>query len=805
MDKEFEKVYMEQHDREMTWRIHKLVFFAILIAPVFYILTKLGIFHMTYRGIIMYMVYTGGTWLFVEVLLRFKCYIVTKYLQLLFLTLLIAAISSDANFGIYLTYFAIPLVSCVYFDWTLTLLISIAGYVGMIGFLYPRAIKIVELNKVNVADAFTYFESIGIGYSIEYIFMMSFAIMVVYHGREIRKNYFETQKDKLSAESASVAKTSFLANMSHEIRTPINAIIGMNEMILRESREKTIVHYADNIKNASKNLLALINDVLDFSKVESGKMEIVEAAYQTSSMLNDLVNMIQPRINERGLNFKLDIDEQIPCELYGDEVRIRQVVTNLLTNAAKYTEQGSVTLKMRCTRLPKENVIRLDVAVIDTGIGIRKADQEQLFQTFQRVDMQKNHKVEGTGLGLALSKQLLELMGSRLLLDSEYGRGSAFFFGIEQKIVDDSPIGDYKKMYERSLINSTRYHETFQAPNARILVVDDTRMNLEVCRGLLKKTRIQIDTADSGMECLNMIMRQQYHIIFLDHKMPGMDGVECLQRMRERGILEGSGTRVIALTANAVSGAREFYMERGFDDYLSKPIQGEKLEEIICQYLPPQLLCIPKTEEMDEEVENVSMPAIDGINIEDAMRFAGGDQLSYINTLRLYYDEYETKHDKLKTFFEERNAAEYQIVVHSVKSTSKQIGANDLSEQARILEEAADNGTLFERAVLHVEMLEKFDALCGQIKEVLAAFEEEKEGTELLPVTPEQLREFCKSLQESVYAYDIEEIQQKIHALCTYDYLADIKNSIQKAADDFDYDAVTDELIRLEQLLPKEC
>lgn len=805
MDKEFEKEYMEKHDREMTWRIHKLVFFAIFIAPIFYILTKLEIFHMTYRGIIMYTVYAGGTWLLVEVLLRFKCYIVTKYLQLLFLTLLIAAISSDANFGIYLTYFAIPLVSCIYFDWTLTLLISIAGYIGMIGFLYPRAIKIVELNKVNVADAFTYFESIGIGYSIEYIFMMSFAIMVVYHGREIRKNYFETQKDKLSAESASVAKTSFLANMSHEIRTPINAIIGMNEMILRESREKTIVHYADNIKNASKNLLALINDVLDFSKVESGKMEIVEAAYQTSSMLNDLVNMIQPRINERGLNFKLDIDEQIPCELYGDEVRIRQVVTNLLTNAAKYTEQGSVTLKMRCTRLPQGNMIRLDVAVIDTGIGIRKADQEQLFQTFQRVDMKKNHKVEGTGLGLALSKQLLELMGSRLLLDSEYGRGSAFFFGIEQKIVDDSPIGDYKKMYERSLINSTRYHETFQAPNARILVVDDTRMNLEVCRGLLKKTRIQIDTADSGMECLNMIMRQQYHIIFLDHKMPGMDGVECLQRMRERGILEGSGTRVIALTANAVSGAREFYLERGFDDYLSKPIQGEKLEEIICQYLPPQLLCIPKTEEVAEEVENVSMPAIDGINIEDAMRFAGGDQLAYINTLRLYYDEYETKHDKLKTFFEERNAAEYQIVVHSVKSTSKQIGANDLSEQARILEEAADNGTLFERAVLHVEMLEKFDALCGQIKETLAAFEEEKEETELLPVTPEQLRDFCKSLQESVDAYDIDEIQQKIHALCTYDYLADIKNGIQKAADDFDYDAVTDELIRLERLLPKEC
>ena len=603
------------------------------------------------------------------------------------------------------------------------------------------------------------------------------------------------------ATAAAKAKSSFLANMSHEIRTPINAVIGMNEMILRESRERVIVRYATNIKNASKSLLALINDILDFSKIESGKMELIDTTYQISSLLNDLVNMIQPRAGEKGLELKLDIDEQIPGELYGDEVRIRQIITNLLTNAVKYTKEGSVTLKVRSTRLP-EGRVRLDVAVVDTGVGIKKEDQEKLFTTFQRVDEFSNRDIEGTGLGLALSKQLLELMGSRLLLDSEYGRGSAFFFGLVQKIVDDSPIGDYKSVYEKALRDAVRYQESFQAPDAKILVVDDTRMNLEVCRGLLKKTRIQVDTADSGLECLNMILKKQYDMIFLDHKMPNMDGVQCLQNMRELENNPNRETKVIALTANAVSGAREFYMESGFDDYLSKPIQGEKLEQLLCRYLPPQYLKMPEEDGGVDYIEELCIPRIEGIVEEEALRYAGGDQEECLNNLKLYLDEYEEKKEKLERFFADGDMENYQIVAHAVKSTSRLIGANELSELAREMEEAsaAHNTDLVQEK--HAQFIEHFSYQSARIAQTLEAMGiGDEPAAALTAVTPEELRDFCEKLKESLAEFDMGAIQDQTALLQTFDVLKGIKDAMSEAVNNFDYDGVQEQAQALERLV----
>lgn len=802
MDNQTEKEYMRKHDIVVTKQIHKVVNVCLLIAPVSYVVKRLGIFEMSNTLLWSIFAYNVGALILVEVLLRTGKYSAAKYVQLLYLGLLVGACSSNSYMGIYITYYAIPLLSCMYMDWIVTLIMSAVGYVFMLGFLWPRSVGFVEHAFTHMTDPFRYWSAFAASYTIEYFFMTLFAILVVRHGREIRQHYFESQKEKLSAEAANQAKSSFLANMSHEIRTPINAIIGMNEMILRESRERRILRYAGNIKNASKSLLSLINDILDFSKVESGKMEIVETTYQISSVLNDLVNMIQARATDKGLELKLDIDDQIPSELYGDEVRLRQIITNLLTNAVKYTREGSVTLKVRCTKLPDAERVRLDVAVVDTGIGIKKEDQEKMFSTFQRVDVETNRGIEGTGLGLALSKQLLELMGSKLLLDSEYGRGSAFFFGLVQKIVDDAPIGDYKAMYERALQDAARYQESFQAPDAKILVVDDTRMNLEVCKGLLKKTRIQVDTADSGLECLNMIMKKEYHMIFLDHKMPHMDGVQCLERIREMDNHPNVNTKVIALTANAVSGAREFYLEHGFDDYLAKPIQGEKLEQLLCQYLPPQFLKVPEEESIDY-VEELCIPPIDGIVAEDALRYAGGDQEEYLHNLRLYVDEFAEKKEKLERFFAEEDLENYQILAHAVKSTSKLIGANELAELAFMMEEAASARDMQCVRSGHEQFMERFSHQNTCIIDAIAELGKEESQIELQAVSVEELQEFCNKLKESLEELDMEALQNEVAQLQTMDVLKDIKDAMQTAVDNFDYDGVQTQVEELEQRIPQ--
>lgn len=801
-DYEYEKVYMQNHDMSVTKRIHQIANLCLLLGPSMYVLTRLKFFSVSDETVFLATAYVVVSWVLVELLIRGGRLQAAKYVQLLYLEILVAGASASSHIGIYITYFAIPLLSCIYLDWILTLLTSVFGYVSMILFLYPRAVGFVENGFTNFTDPLKFFFSYGAGYTIEYVFMTMFAILVVRHGREIRTHYFESQKEKLSAEAANEAKSSFLANMSHEIRTPINAVIGMNEMILRESRERAIVRYATNIKNASKGLLALINDILDFSKIESGRMELIDTTYQISSLLNDLINMIQPRAQEKGLELKLDIDDQLPSELYGDEVRIRQIITNLLTNAVKYTKEGSVTLKVRSTRLPDAGKVRLDVAVVDTGTGIKKEDQEKLFTTFQRIDEASNRDIEGTGLGLPLTKQLLGLMDSKLLLDSEYGRGSAFFFGLVQKIVDNTPIGDYKSVYEKSLRDAVRYQESFQAPDARILVVDDTRMNLEVCRGLLKKTRIQVDTADSGLTCLNMIMKKHYDMIFLDHKMPNMDGVECLQNMREIENNPNAETKVIALTANAVSGAREFYLENGFDDYLSKPIQGDKLEQLLCRYLPPQFLQVPEEDGQAAYLEELCIPRIEGIVGEEALRYAGGDEEECLRNLKLYLDEYEEKREKLERFFADGDMENYQIQAHAVKSTSRLIGASELSELARELEEAGAAHDLDKVQEKHRAFMERFRYQSALIAETLAAMGMDGEpAAELVAVTPEELWGFCGELRESLAEFDMEAIQDHAARLQTLDVLKGIKDAMSEAVGSFDYEGVRTQVEALERFL----
>ena len=801
MDKDFEKQYMYLHEIQMTKKIHLVCITLWAIMPILFLCNKVGIFDVSNDYIQWGSVLISGGWITVEILLRCRFYRTAKYVQLIYIEVLVGVLSGNCHIGIYLTYFAIPLLSCVYLDWVLTLATSLAGYIVMLAFLWPRAVGFVENGFTNFKSIEKYFMAYGMGYTIEYVMMTIFAILVVRHGKEIRQNFFETQREKLSAEASSEAKTSFLANMSHEIRTPINAIIGMDEMIIRESKEAGIIRYANNIRNASKTLLSLINDILDFSKVESGKMEIINSNYQVSSMLNDLVNMIQSRANDKSLELILDIDEQLPCELYGDEVRLRQIITNLLTNAVKYTKEGSVTLKIRVTKL-ENSIGRLDVAVIDTGIGIRKEDQGKLFDSFQRVDEAKNHNIEGTGLGLALTKYLLEAMGSKLLLESEYGKGSAFYFGLEQKIVDDTPIGDYQKMYEKSRQENERYRESFQAPDAQILVVDDTRMNLEVCKGLLKKTKVQIDVAESGAECLQMCEQKEYHLILLDHKMPHMDGVECLQRIRQQEEGLNTNTTVIALTANAITGAKEYYLKNGFDDYLSKPVQGEKLEQLLCQYLPSELLLSPEEATIASyETMSTEVPEIIGIDEEDALSYAGESQEEYLKNLKLYLEEYDSKRTQIQEAFEKDDWENYQILAHSIKSTSRLIGANDMSLLAKSMEEAAAKRNAIRIRGDHEVFMDQYERLCQRIKVAVANVVMTSNVPELKPVSKDEMHELISHMKTSVDEFDMSALHDQLEQLIGYDYLKNVKDHMQEAVENFDYDAISTQVEVLENLV----
>lgn len=519
--------------------------------------------------------------------------------------------------------------------------------------------------------------------------------------------------------AAGKAKSQFLAQMSHEIRTPINAVLGMNEMILRESESKDITEYATNIRGAGTTLLALINSILDFSKIEDGKMEIIPVNYDTSSMINDLVNAISERAAGKGLDFDVEIDEKLPASLYGDDVRIKQVITNLLTNAVKYTESGSVKLKIKELSREKDN-ISIRVEVKDTGIGIKDEDREKLFESFMRLDEERNRNIEGTGLGISIVTKLLNMMNSSLEVESVYGKGSTFGFTINQKIVDSAPIGMYKNRLEKSRQNEL--NETFlYVPDAKILVVDDNGMNLKVASGLMKRNGITPDLAQSGYDAIEYVKKNKYDIVFLDHMMPKMDGIETLKRMKEENIVP-SDTVVIVLTANAIVGAKDEYLKAGFDDYLAKPIDSLQMETIIAKYLPKSKVSYKtEAEEKNIQVEKKSLDewktVCPEIDVKMGLEYCIGDEEFYISVVQEYVND--DRVNSLNQCFNDRNYADYQVDVHAVKSTSLTIGLAKLSEQAKLLEFAAKEGNTSYIEDNHEDFIKEYQKILNSLKELI--------------------------------------------------------------------------------------
>lgn len=407
----------------------------------------------------------------------------------------------------------------------------------------------------------------------------------------IRKQEYEAQilkLEKQSADEANKAKSGFLADMSHEIRTPINAILGMNEMILRESESDNIREYSHNIETSGKNLLQLINSILDFSKIEEGKMEIIPVSYRTADLITYLVNSVSERAHGKDLTFNVDIDPGLPSGLFGDDSRISQVVVNLLTNAVKYTHEGSVSLTMK-EKDRKDGFILLYVEVKDTGIGIRENDMDRLFESFERLDEVRNRNIEGTGLGMSITTNLLSLMNSELKVESTYGKGSVFYFELRQKIEDETPLGDYNNSAQRNDSEGDKKDHLY-APEAHILIVDDTKMNLTVAVKLLKRTAVNVTTADSGEMAVALSSEHKYDLIFMDQRMPNMDGTEALKTIRAAKGGMNADTPVICLTADAIRGAKDKYVAQGFTDYLSKPVNGKSLEETLLKYLPPETI-----------------------------------------------------------------------------------------------------------------------------------------------------------------------------------------------------------------------
>lgn len=655
--------------------------------------------------------------------------------------------------------------------------------------IYDMANFLIDSQVVNqaISGVLTQSNLIQTGLTVISLAIV-FSIFKIMNGREQ-----ELEIKKAQAEKANTAKSDFLANMSHEIRTPINAVLGMNEMIIRNSSDDKITTYARNVESAGKNLLSLINDILDFSKIEAGKMELAEDEYRLSSVLNDITNMIEFKARQKDLKFNINVDETLPDRLWGDEVRVRQVVVNILNNAVKYTNEGVVTMNVNGER--DALFINLTFKVADTGIGIKKADLPKLFSKFERVDLVRNNTVEGTGLGLSITRNLLKLMNGDIKVESEYGKGSTFTIYIPQKIIADDPIGNFQEKFERYAHEMSAYHELFKAPDAQVLVVDDTIMNLTVVEGLLSKTEVQLDTASGALEALKLTKNKKYDLIFMDQRMPQMDGTEAMRKIKSQENGLNHNTPIICLTADAVTGARSKYLEEGFTDYLSKPVEGAAIEASLIKYLPADKVFIQNKAEdkndknnnknkndKDHKTEDKSKSAIEelyfkteGLNYANAVKFCSNEEI-LAKTLEQFYNTIKPNSDEIENYFNVKDYKNYTIKVHALKSSARLIGADELSSDAMFLEECGNNLNSDDENIRKKSL----ELIKSRSPKLLADYREYRE--KLLPlyaaqeaelksapeILVETLNEAYEAIAEFSESFDIDAIDEIIKTIKTY-------------------------------------
>lgn len=553
--------------------------------------------------------------------------------------------------------------------------------------------------------------SVGI---VAYIFTLAF------------RSAFRLGEEIINARSASETKTQFLANMSHEIRTPLNAILGFDEIILRDSKEARTKEYAQSIQTAGESLRDIINTILDMSKIESGKIDIEETGYGVAQQLDAIVEMIAELAERKGLNFVVDVDENLPAFMMGDTVHIRQVLINILNNAVKYTKEGSVTFTVKLLETDSTgNECQIYFSVKDTGVGIREEDRYRLFKKFERLNNAESLNTEGTGLGMSIVVRLLEAMGSHIELDSEFGKGSDFHFVLKQHVIGSTKLGVYERGASK-VAESLEAGNTYIAPSARILVVDDVPLNLQVTCVLLDVLKMTIDTAESGYEALDLVKQHRYDLILMDHMMPGMDGIQAAQKIRSLSMETGDAyyetVPIVALTANAMTGMRETFLDNGMQDYISKPVDGKQLTAAVRKWLPAEKIeyqeSIPEEEGLTQKDWEIAIP---GIYVDAARTyFPSVEEYRYV--LATFLHAVESNTDKLNQTKSEGRWEDYCITVHGLKSSAKVIGANDLSEKARVLEEAAHTGDIGTIREHTDELLTDYHAIAVGIQTYLKSF-----------------------------------------------------------------------------------
>lgn len=619
-------------------------------------------------------------------------------------------------------------------------------------------------------------------------------ILLVYNFLILMNYNHKLSEAAEQANQANAAKSYFLSTMSHDIRTPMNAILGLNEMVLRDSKDENIISYSESIRTAGNTLLGIINDILDFSKIEAGRMDIINVDYSFVSLLNDLVNMVQKKAADKGLAFKLDIDREIPTILNGDEIRIKQVITNVLSNAVKYTKEGSITLTVGCEKpLYKNDSIILKVKVADTGIGIKPEDMDRLFKAFERIEEKRNRNIEGTGLGMTIAQSFLAMMGSQLQVESKYGEGSVFSFNLEQKVVKWDPIGNFEEAFKRSINERRGYQQKFTAPDAAVLVVDDTLVNLKVFANLLSRTKMHIDTAESGDEAISLYKERHYDVIFLDHMMPKKDGIETLAEMHGIADSPNADTPIICLTANAISGMREMYIKAGFDDYMTKPINPESLENLLLEYIPKEKIEAPdEGNDEDKTVIPKFIYNIPELNVNSGISHCGSKH-SYMSTLKLYNDAAAKNAEELEKLWNDGDLKNLTIRVHSLKSTSRMIGALSLGDHAAALEKAGDAKDTEKLEKELPVLLEEYRKLTSSLKTLNDKDENSsKEDTRPI-ITDESLKEAYTTLSEFCASYDFDSVAQVVKKLGTYrmpESEAAKYDELVKAVDNYDYDLI---------------
>ena len=626
------------------------------------------------------------------------------------------------------------------------------------------------------------------------------------------------------AKSAGKAKTDFLANMSHEIRTPMNAICGMSDLLLQTKLTDEQLDYVSTIKLSSDNLLSIINDILDFSKIEAGKMELVPQSYNLLSPLYSLQNTIDVRIGERPLDFKISIKRDMPTQLYGDEVRVQQVILNLLTNAVKYSNQGHIELIVDYEKIADDEIM-LKITVKDQGIGIKKEDMPKLFEAFSQVDMERNHRIEGTGIGLTITERLVRSMGGSITLESEYGVGTTFYVSMRQKVEDFNSVIDTESTDDfvvishsnilKGFVSGKKKIAKFIAPDAKVLVVDDNEANLKVAKGLMGQYKLSVRTCTSGKAALDILETDKsFDILFIDHMMPEMDGVELTKILRSSNDDYLKYVPIIALTANAIKGVSEMFLANGFTEYLSKPIDTERLGEVLNKWIPEnkkkeameeEESVADKNQAVDENEENLlnMLRQIENVDYDKAMTLCGKSEDILLSVIEVYVKSYSQIKERIDSTYAKEDLKNYAIEVHGVKSSSRSIGNDVLGEMAYRLEIEAKDGNIAYVKENHSEFVMKYEQFVGKLKEIVDKLKTE-EKIEKVKFSKEEMLSMineCISLYDEFETTKAEEVLKKLQCAECDENIMNLINDAIDSAELFDFDEVTKILTNIKESL----